>query len=168
MAHSFSLEAAGLCRLSHVSLEVADLDRALAFYRDHFGFQIVMERNLAGADFDAVTGTTGASSKLIRGLVAGNSVVQLFWHSWREPQSEKRTLMSFEVRDADTAHAALVARGVEAQSEPVSFDNSRAFVIHDPDGHPIEIIEWTPDAAPYRIPERIPEHIPEHISKRAR
>jgi hypothetical protein len=34
----------------------------------------------------------------------------------------------------------------------VSFDNSTAFVIHDPDGHPIEIIQWAPDAMPYRVP----------------
>ncbi len=148
----YALAAAGLARRSHVSLQVADLDRALAFYREVFGMQTVMERDLAGPEFEAVTATPGARSKLVRGLVAGNAVVQLFWHSWREPAAEHRTLMSFEVRDAHAAHAALVARGVACQSEPVPFDNSLAFVIHDPDGHPIEIIEWLPDAAPYRVP----------------
>lgn len=150
MSQSFALEAAGLARLSHISLQVADLDRALDFYRDIFGMQIVFDMNLEGPQFEAVTQTPGARSKLVRGLVAGNSVVQLFWHSWREPQPEKRTLMSFEVRDADEAHARLVAAGVSCQSAPVAFDNSRAFVLHDPDGHPIEIIQWTPDATPYR------------------
>jgi catechol 2,3-dioxygenase-like lactoylglutathione lyase family enzyme len=150
MSQTFTLEDAGLARLSHISLQVADLDRALTFYRDLFGMQIVMEKNLEGKEFEAVTATPGARSKMIRGLVAGNSVVQLFWHNWRDVQDEKRTLMSFEVRDAKAAHALLVAAGVPCQSEPVPFDNSQAFVIHDPDGHPIEIIEWTPDASPYR------------------
>ena len=149
---SFTLEAAGLARLSHVSLQVADIDRALAFYRSAFGMQIVMERTLEGPEFEAVTGTPGARSKLVRGLVAGNAVVQLFWHSWREPKSEHQTLMSFEVRDAQAAHTALVKSGIACQSEPVPFDNSIAFVTHDPDGHPIEIIQWTPDAMPYRVP----------------
>ena len=154
MSSPFALEEAGLARLSHVSLQVVDLDRALAFYRDVFGMQIVMERDLEGPEFEAVTGTPGAQSKMIRGLIAGNSVVQLFWHNWRTPQSEKRTLMSFEVRDAKAAHTLLVAAGVACQSEPVPFDNSSAFVVHDPDGHPIEIIQWTPDASPYRV--RVP------------
>ena len=132
-----------------MSLQVADLDRALAFYRDVFGLEIVLERDLSGPEFEAVTATPGARSKLVRGLVAGNAVVQLFWHSWRAPAEEHRTLMSFEVRDARGAHEALVARGVPCQSEPVPFDNSLAFVIHDPDGHPIEIIEWLTGAAPY-------------------
>lgn len=149
---AYALAAAGLARRSHVSLQVADLERALAFYREVFGMQTVMERDLSGPEFEAVTATPGARSKLVRGLIAGNAVVQLFWHSWREPAAEHRTLMSFEVRDAHAAHAALVARSVECQSEPVPFDNSLAFVIHDPDGHPIEIIEWLPDAAPYRVP----------------
>jgi catechol 2,3-dioxygenase-like lactoylglutathione lyase family enzyme len=151
MTQSFALEESGLARLSHVSLQVRDLERALDFYREIFGFQIVLEKNLEGPEFEAVTDTPGARSKLVRGLVAGNSVVQLFWHNWREPQEEKRTLMSFEVRDAYAAHAALCAAGVTCQSGPVPFDNSHAFVLHDPDGHPIEIIQWTPDASPYRV-----------------
>lgn len=150
MSKPFALEEAGLARLSHVSIQVADLPLALAFYTDVLGFQVVLERTLEGPEFEAVTATPGARSKLIRGLVAGNSVVQLFWHNWREPQLEKRTLMSFEVRDAYIAHERLVKAGVDCQSEPVPFDNSHAFVIHDPDGHPIEIIQWKADAAPYR------------------
>ena len=147
---AFLLERTGLARMSHVSIEVVDLDRALSFYREVFGFQTVMDKKLAGVEFETIIGVPGAESRMIRGLVAGNSIVQLFWHSWREPQAEKRTLMSFEVRDASAAHDVLSRAGVPCQSEPVEFDNSYAFVIQDPDGHPIEIIQWKPDAAPYR------------------
>ena len=146
----FLLAEAGLSRMSHVSLEVANLDRALDFYRETFGMQIVLERELAGAEFEAVTATPGARSKLVRGLIAGNAVVQLFWHNWRTPNAEKRTLMSFEVRDSRAAYALLAARNVTCHSEPVDFDNSMAFVIEDPDGQPIEIIQWKADAQPYR------------------
>ena len=106
----------------------------------------------------AVTGTPGARSRLVRGLVAGNSVVQLFWHSWRTPSPAPRTLLSFEVRDARLAHRLLAEAGVAARSEPVEFDNSIAFVIEDPDGHPLEIIQWTPDATPYRAAPAGGEH----------
>lgn len=147
----YVLAGAGLARLSHVSLEVADLDRSLGFYREVFGMQTVLERTLEGPEFEAVTATPGARSKLVRGLVAGNTVVQLFWHSWRAPAVEPRTLMSFEVRDARAAHAALRAKSIACQSEPVAFDNSLAFVLQDPDGHPVEIIQWHPEASPYRV-----------------
>lgn len=147
---AFALADAGLARLSHVSLEVADLEAALAFYRDVFGMQIVFERKLEGPEFEAVTATPGARSHLVRGLVAGSAVVQLFWHSWRAPAAEKRTLMSFEVRDIDRAHAVVTGRGVPTRSTPVEFDNSWAFVLEDPDGHPIELIQWKPDFQPYR------------------
>lgn len=153
-ADSFTLAAHGLARMSHVSLEVADLARALSFYRTHFGMQTVLERRLEGPDFEAVTGVVGARSQMVRGSIAGNAVVQLFWHSWREPAKENRTLMSFEVRDAAGAYVSLSAAGVACQSEPVAFDNSTAFVLFDPDGHPIEIIEWRPEASPYRVPDR--------------
>jgi len=151
--HSFTLEAHGLARLSHISLEVEELAPSLAFYRDHFGFEVVLDLNLAGPEFEKVTGVAGARSHMVRGLVAGNTVVQVFWHNWRTPAKEKRTLMSFEVRDAKGAHESLSKRGVRCRSEPVDFDNSTAFVIEDPDGHPIEIIEWRPDASPYRVPQ---------------
>jgi hypothetical protein len=59
--------------------------------------------------------------------------------------------MSFEVRDARGAHAELTRAGIECRSDPVEFDTSIAFVIQDPDAHPIEIIEWKPSASPYRI-----------------
>ena len=151
-ASRFVLGSAGLARMSHVSLEVADVDVSLAFYRQVFGFQVVMDLELEGAEFEAVTAMPGARSRMVRGLIAGNSVVQLFWHNWRELQVEKRTLISFEVRDAASAYARLIEADVVCRSEPVEFETSWAFVLQDPDGHPFEIIQWKPSASPYRLP----------------
>ena len=86
-------------------------------------------------------------------LGAGSAIVQLFWHGWRDPLPDKRTLISFEARDARAAHAGLVSLGIECQSDPVEFEDCLAFVLHDPDGNPIEIIQWKPSAEPYRVPE---------------
>jgi len=57
MEFEYTLEAAGLSRLSHISLQVADLEGALDFYTRFFGMQMVLERNLEGPEFEAVTGT---------------------------------------------------------------------------------------------------------------
>ena len=146
----FELADAGLARLSHVSIQVRDLDRSLVFYQDVFGFQTIFDKRLEGDEFEKVTAIAGAKSRMIRGLIAGNSVVQLFWHNWREAADVKQTLLSFEVRDIHKAHERLAACCVELQSPPVEFDNSWAFVMNDPDGHPFELIQWKPDFQPYR------------------
>lgn len=149
----YALESAGIARMSHVSLESADLDAAVDWYRRVFGYQVILDKENIGEAFETIVGVPGARSRMVRGLIGGNAVVQIFWHSWREPQEEKRTLMSFEVRDAQAAYAALEQEGVYRRSEPVEFDNCFAFVIADLDGNPIEIIQWKPEMEPYRVPE---------------
>ncbi len=149
MKPKHALAPAGLARMSHVSISVADLDRVLQFYETVFGFQTVMDRTLAGPEFEKITGVSGARSRMIRGLVAGNSVIQLFWNNWREP-GVFGGLISFEVRDIQAAYAAVQHAGVACVSSPAEFDNSWAFVIHDPAGTSIELIQWKPDADPYR------------------
>ena len=147
MVHT--LYDAGLARVSHISVQVADLDATERWWTEHFGFQPIMRRDLGGADFEAVTGIPGATSRMLRGIVAPNAVLQFFEHSWREFSAAFGALVSFEVRDAAAAYQRLVAAGVNCQSEPVEFDNSWAFTAADPNGLPIELIQWKPAAEPY-------------------
>jgi len=149
MKPTHALAPAGLARMSHVSISVADLDRTRRFYEDVFGFQTVIDRTLEGPEFEKITGVSGARSRMIRGLVAGNSVIQLFWNSWRDP-GVFGGLISFEVRDIQAAYAALQKAGIACVSAPVEFDNSWAFVTRDPAGTSIEIIQWKAEADPYR------------------
>ena len=148
MDRGFTLQPAGPARVSHVSVSVADLDATEAWWTAHFGFQPIMRRDIGGPEFEAVTGVQGAESRMVRGLVAPGAVLQLFWHNWRPPETPN-VLLSFEVRDAAVAHEALAAAGVACQSPPVEFDNSWAFTAADPNGFPIEIIQWKADAEPY-------------------
>jgi catechol 2,3-dioxygenase-like lactoylglutathione lyase family enzyme len=143
-----TLHDAGLARVSHCSVQVADLDATEWWWTEHFGFQPIMRRDLAGPDFEAVTQVPGATSRMLRGMVAPGAVLQFFEHSWREV-SAPGVLISFEVRDAACAHRRLVDAGVACQSEPIEFDNSWAFTASDPNGLPIEIIQWKPAAEPY-------------------
>jgi catechol 2,3-dioxygenase-like lactoylglutathione lyase family enzyme len=143
-----TLHDAGLARISHISIQVADLDATERWWTGHFGYQPIMRRDLGGPEFEAVTGIPGATSRMLRGIVAPNAVLQFFEHSWRE-MSAPGALISFEVRDAAEAHRRLAAAGVSCQSEPVEFDNSWAFTASDPNGIPIEIIQWKAAAEPY-------------------
>ena len=143
-----TLQEAGLARVSHVSVQVADLDATERWWTEHFGFQPIIRRDLGGPEFEAVTQVPGATSRMLRGMVAPNAVLQFFEHSWRE-FTAPGALISFEVRDAAAAHARLLAAGVACASEPVEFDNSWAFTASDPNGLPIELIQWKPAAEPY-------------------
>ncbi len=145
---SYTLQDAGLARTSHLSIQVADLDATEAWWTGHFGYQPIMRKDLAGPDFDAVTGVAGARSRMLRGLVGPGTVLQFFQHSWRD-LAPLSVLVSFEVRDAAAAYAGLSAAGVVCQSPPVEFDNSLAFMAADLNGLPIELIQWKPAAAPY-------------------
>jgi hypothetical protein len=107
-----------------------------------------MQRDLSGPEFEAVTGTPGATSRMVRGVVAPGMVLQFFSHDWRRP-APVGALLSFEVRDVWRAHADLTAAGVQCHSEPVAFDNSTAFTAVDPHGIALELIQWAPSAEPY-------------------
>jgi catechol 2,3-dioxygenase-like lactoylglutathione lyase family enzyme len=148
MPDHHALAAAGVARLSHVSVTVEDVDAAVDWWTRIFGFQEIMRLDLSGPDFEAVTATPGATSRMVRGLVAPGMVLQFFSHDWREPTSVG-ALLSFEVRDVQRAYAELVAAGVECQSAPVEFDNSTAFTAVDPHGIALELIQWAPSAEPY-------------------
>jgi catechol 2,3-dioxygenase-like lactoylglutathione lyase family enzyme len=142
------LASAGVARGSHVSITVEDLDATVAWWTEVFGYQVIMSRDLGGPEFEAVTGVEGATSRMVRGVVAPGFILQFFSHSWRAAEPV-HALLSFEVRDARCAHEALTAAGVRCQSEPVEFDNSLAFTAADLNGIPLELIEWKPDAEPY-------------------
>ena len=148
MADDHALATAGVARLSHVSVTVEDVDAAVDWWTRIFGFQEVMRLDLSGPEFDAVTGTPGARSRMVRGVAAPGMILQFFSHDWREP-APIGALLSFEVRDVWRAHAELTAAGVVCQSEPVAFDNSTAFTAVDPNGIALELIQWAPSAEPY-------------------
>jgi catechol 2,3-dioxygenase-like lactoylglutathione lyase family enzyme len=147
MMPGHSLYDAGLARVSHLSVQVRDLDLTERWWAELFGFQPIMRRDLGGPEFDAVTGAPGATSRMLRGLVAG-TVLQFFQHSWRE-EVAPNVLISFEVRNVAQAYETLIAAGVTCQSAPVEFDNSWAFTAADPNGLPIELIQWKPASDPY-------------------
>jgi lactoylglutathione lyase len=126
----FPADATDLTRL----LVIADLDRAITWYRDVLGAEIV--------------GTYGGTSAVVR-----------FVGSWLllvtggEPTADKPTvtmapppdpdLASAElivaVPDCRAAHAELVARGARFLAEPVEYDWEIRGFFRDPDGHLFEI-----------------------------
>jgi len=134
---------------SHVCVGVSDLERALAFYRDGLGLRVIFDVELDGPGMESVTGEAGARGRMVGCLVPGSLVtIELLWFAHRAGaaaqarRSTGYTNVSLAVADLDAAYAALVARGVRPLQRPVEVGGVRMFFVADPDGTPIELIEF--------------------------
>jgi catechol 2,3-dioxygenase-like lactoylglutathione lyase family enzyme len=116
--------------VNELVLEVADLDRAAAFYRDVLGLPIV-ER---WEDRQAVWVMAGARTRIGLwtpqvGIAGGRGGAHVHY------------AMHVAESDYDEAVASLRDRGQDVHEE--HFGDSRAAYVTDPDGHVVEL--WTRD-----------------------
>ena len=120
--------------LLHVSLWVADLERALAFYRDGLGFAVAREYVRRG-DEDNVYLDDGTGRELQLKHVPGRAVAA---------SREGFDHLAVEVADVETAVERLEALGGSLRRGPnvASGDDFRYAFVEDPDGHRVELVEY--------------------------
>jgi catechol 2,3-dioxygenase-like lactoylglutathione lyase family enzyme len=141
-------------QFSHVVIAVSDMDRALAFYRDVLGMDIVFDQELSGEPF---------SGRAVGGLVGGASIELLYLPGQRpdEPAATYRPVglqvISFSVLDLDHSHAAIHAAVGDRAQKPFEVEGVRMFFVTDPDGTVIEFVQF-PDGA--RTPAELHRGIP--------
>jgi catechol 2,3-dioxygenase-like lactoylglutathione lyase family enzyme len=117
-------------------LAVADVDRAVAFYRDHLGFEV--EALYEDPPYATLTREGVRLSFAEQGHPAedrpGVSMVA------PDDPSRLSVVLILEVADAATIHEALVAEGISILAEPFAppWGGLRFFVV-DPDGYLVEI-----------------------------
>jgi glyoxylase I family protein len=144
------MDVPGLRDFSHVTVRVSDIERSLAFYRDGLGLRVLFDRVLEGPGLEALMGARGARGRMVGLLVPGAGKVSIELLCFERPPSERPPPGRFTgygnvalaVGDLDAAHAALTARGLLPLQPPVSVAGVRMFFLADPDGTPIEIIEF--------------------------
>lgn len=133
--------------VSHVGIAVSDMDRSIAFYRGVLGWEQLFDEWMEGPDFDAITGTPGSTGRACGGRI-GEVRVELmcFGYTPKVPRGAGLGLgvLSLEVSSAAEAHADMVRRGVPVFGEPIDLFGTRMFFIADPDGQPIEMVEYVP------------------------
>jgi catechol 2,3-dioxygenase-like lactoylglutathione lyase family enzyme len=126
--------------LDHQNIRVANLDRALGFYRDALGMREV-RRN-----------TRDDGSVSLLALRAGNCVVFLQPAPGYTPPSDPKASgldhysLEIEAQDAAALAARLRARGVEVVTGPVkrwgAHGDGTSVYVRDPDGHQVELKQY--------------------------
>lgn len=146
---------AGVQRLLCIERNVADLDRALAFYRDALGFRIEHEAQSPSQRWTQLPRIGKRPTRTAR-LSLGTEQIELneFPHATPYPGGVSSADLSFQhcalvVDDMDAAYARWLSYGEGVaisrdgpQRLPITSGSVTAFKFRDPDGHPLELISF--------------------------
>jgi catechol 2,3-dioxygenase-like lactoylglutathione lyase family enzyme len=144
-----------------VGLTVSDMDRSVDFYTRVLDFERVSDVEPRGAAYEQLDGVAGAGLRVVR-LRLGNEVLELTEYDsapGRAAPTDSRSNdrwfqhVAIIVSDMDRAYARLSEAKVRPASVapqllPKTIPNAagiRAYYFRDPDGHPLEILQFPPD-----------------------
>ena len=130
---------------SHLCVGVSDIELSLDFYRRLLGFHVVFDVELEGGSLESVTGTSGAKGRMVGGLIGGTMIELLALGNLSPVHSGPHlgyTNMSFSVVNLSEAHRRVLELGFKPTTEPVDIGGVRMFFVNDPDGTPIELVEY--------------------------
>ena len=131
----------------HFAVTVSNLDRAVAFYRDTLGLEVLSEFAVGGDAFATGVGIDGANAEFVH-LDAGDARVELVEY---DPKGEAvagtelnqpgATHLGLEVDDLDSVYEEL-PDGAETIAEPQTTESgTRILFVRDPDGTLVELLE---------------------------
>jgi catechol 2,3-dioxygenase-like lactoylglutathione lyase family enzyme len=143
-----------------VGLTVSDAERASRFYAKVLGFETVSDVEVAGRAYEDLQGLFGVRMRVVR-MRLGDEAIELTEYlapRGRPIPGDSRSNdrwfqhVAIVVTDMDRAYAHLRCHRVEhASSGPQrlpdwnpSAGGIRAFYFRDPDGHPLEILQFPP------------------------
>ena len=141
-------------------MTVSDMDRSVEFYSRVLSFEKVSDVEVAGAEYERLQGVFGLRVRVVR-MKLGDEVIELTEYLAPRgrpiPPDSRSNDRWFQhiaiiVSDMDRAYRRLREHKVEhASSGPQRLPDwnknaggIRAFYFKDPDGHPLEILEFPP------------------------
>ena len=145
---------ASIMRPHHMGIQVADLERSIAFYRDILGFEVVFQWNPQAEYIRTIVGYPGVDIHAAILRMPGDTNVFLEILEYRNVEKtpvDTRTAnpgtahLAFFTDDCDALYEELVAKGVPSVSAPVTptmgpNTGGRAVYMIDPDGIRVEFI----------------------------
>jgi len=148
--------------IHHTAISTPDIQRALGFYRDLLGFEVVVDFAWPrGSELaDQITGLRDSASKAAM-LRAGNAYIELFEYESPPPRpgdperpvcDHGITHFALDVRDIEAEYERLSAAGMRFHCPPRDLGTVKATYGRDPDGNVIELQEILADDAPMALP----------------
>jgi lactoylglutathione lyase len=120
--------------LAHISLYAHDYERSKAFYRDFLGFQ--EPYSLKNAD---------GSPSMTFFKINDEQFIEL--SPEKEPGTDRLNHYAIQTDDAEAMRKYLAAKGVKVPDHtPKGRIGNLNFMIKDPEGHSVEIVEYPPDS----------------------
>ena len=124
------------------------MDRALAFYRDVLGMEVIFETLISGEPFDAVLHAKRKQEGRVVGGLLGGLMVELL-SLGAKPTADKPARrgitgiqnVSLSVTDLNDTHRRINDAGYPPDQAPFEIAGVRMFFVKDPDGTPVEFIE---------------------------
>ena len=149
-------------RIARISLTTADADRLAAFYGDALGFERVAVEQRGGPEFARLTGIADARARAVVLRLGRQQVELVAFAALGRPYPSDIAgndllfqHMAIVVSDMRAAYARLSERSgwapitrPEPQRLPAGSGGVVAFKFRDPEGHPLELLEFPPGDVP--------------------
>jgi glyoxylase I family protein len=120
-----------LTGIHHHSVVVSDMDRAVAFYRDVLGLREI-----------GIPSTFPPAGARVRWFQIGDQHIHLMpLKPGRQSDPVSPRHIALTIEDAQAGREYFKSKGV-ATREDIPIPGADRFIISDPDGHNIELIQW--------------------------
>ena len=120
--------------IAHIALYVHDVDQARGFYKNWLGY---------GEPFQLDNKDGSLSMTFIK--VNEDQYIELFPE--KEAKTDRLAHIAVQVEDAEAMRLYLAAHGVKVPATtPKGRTKNSNFMIQDPDGHLVEIVQYEPDS----------------------
>jgi len=158
---AFAQKSALIDGVDAIGITISDMDRAVDFYSRVLTFEKVSDTEIAGADYEHLEGVFGLRVRVVRMQLGDESIELTEYVAPKgrpipvDSRSNDRWFqhIAIIVNDMDKAYSWLRQNKVEyASSGPQRLPDWNknaagisAFYFKDPDGHPVEVLQFPPD-----------------------
>ena len=142
--------------LAHTGLVVKDMDKIVAFYRDTFGFKVVLDTTVSGKETDAIVDFHVESERIVV-MQLGETQIELLEYRpiGRDYPEDYKSNDLFGIHLAlrtdnmERDYALLQEKGITIISKGpqtipenhLLFAGTKVLYFQDPEGHPLELIQ---------------------------
>lgn len=135
--------------IHHTAISTPDMERALGFYRDLLGMEVVFDSSFTGETAEEIMALENVDVRIVM-LGFDNARIELFEFASPAPApgdpnrpvcDNGITHVCLQVTDIDSEYQRLVDAGVTFHCPPTGVGPSRATYGRDPDGNVFELLE---------------------------